>query len=55
MPTTIPRRPARSAATQKVKPTTREWSAPAKNFVAYANQSGRYDEVAEYLKRLDLF
>ena len=42
------------AAAAKVKPTTREWFSSAKNFVAYANQSGQYDEVADYLRRYKL-
>jgi SpoVK/Ycf46/Vps4 family AAA+-type ATPase len=38
-------------AAKKVKPTTREWFSSAKNFAQYANESGQYDEVLEYLKK----
>jgi SpoVK/Ycf46/Vps4 family AAA+-type ATPase len=38
-------------AVKKVKPTTREWFSSAKNFATYANESGQYDEVVDYLKR----
>lgn len=37
-------------AAGKVKPSTREWFASAKNHAIYANQSGHYDEILEYLK-----
>ena len=40
----------RSAA-KKVKPTTLEWFSTAKNFATYANDSGQFDEVLDYLKR----
>ena len=39
------------AATKKVKPTTLEWFSTAKNFATYANDSGQFDEVLDYLKR----
>ncbi len=39
------------AAAQKVKPTTLEWFSTAKNFATYANDSGQFDEVLDYLKR----
>ncbi len=42
------------AAAGKVRPTTREWFASARNFATYANQAGQYDDVLEYLKRLGL-
>jgi SpoVK/Ycf46/Vps4 family AAA+-type ATPase len=42
------------AAAAKVRPTTREWFAQARNFAKYANQSGQYDEVLEYVKRFEL-
>ena len=35
----------------KLKPTTREWLSVAKNYAAYANEGGMYDEVIDYLKR----
>jgi SpoVK/Ycf46/Vps4 family AAA+-type ATPase len=40
-----------AAAVKQVKPTTREWFSSARNFATYANESGQYDEVVEYLKR----
>jgi SpoVK/Ycf46/Vps4 family AAA+-type ATPase len=39
---------ARAAADTKA--TTLEWFATAKNYVTFANQAGRYDDVAKYLK-----
>ncbi len=38
---------ARSA--KNVKPSTRKWFESAKNYALYANQSGFYDEVLDYL------
>jgi SpoVK/Ycf46/Vps4 family AAA+-type ATPase len=38
-------------AAKKVRPTTREWFSSARNFAQYANESGQYDEVLEYLKK----
>jgi transitional endoplasmic reticulum ATPase len=40
----------RSAQT-RIKPTTLEWFSTAKNFATYANDSGQFDEVLDYLKR----
>ncbi len=37
------------AAAKKVKPTTREWFATARNYVLYSNQGGQYDDVKRYL------
>ncbi len=34
---------------KQVKPSTRKWFESAKNYALYANQSGFYDEVLEYL------
>jgi len=39
------------AAAGQVRPTTREWFSSAKSFATYANESGQYDEVIDYLKR----
>ena len=39
------------AATKRVRPTTTEWFATAKNFATYANETGQYDEVVEFIKR----
>ena len=38
-------------ALKTVRPTTTEWLASAKNYALYANQTGLYDAVAEYLQR----
>ena len=37
-------------AVKRVKPTTAEWFATAKNHAMYANEGGTYDDVLEYLK-----
>ncbi len=42
------------AAQKKVRPTTIEWFSTAKNFATYANDSGQFDEVLDYLKRHQL-
>ena len=39
-----------AAAVAKVKPTTKEWFAAARNYALYANQGGAYDDVIKYLK-----
>jgi SpoVK/Ycf46/Vps4 family AAA+-type ATPase len=39
------------AATKRVRPTTVEWFATAKNFATYANETGQYDEVVDFIKR----
>jgi hypothetical protein len=36
------------AALPELHPTTAEWLASARNYVEFANQTGRYDEVAAY-------
>lgn len=33
-----------------VQPTTKEWFASARNYAIYANQSGLYDDILDYLK-----
>jgi hypothetical protein len=38
------------AALPELHPTTAEWLASARNYVDFANQTGRYDEVAAYLR-----
>jgi len=38
------------SALKHVKPSTREWFNTAKNYALYANESGLYDEILEYLK-----
>lgn len=37
-------------AIKEVRPTTKEWFATAKNFARYANESGNYTPVLEYIK-----
>ena len=32
-----------------MRPSTLEWLATARNYVEFANQGGRYDEVAAFL------
>jgi SpoVK/Ycf46/Vps4 family AAA+-type ATPase len=39
------------AALKSIRPTTDEWLATAKNYTLYANQTGLYDAVADYLKQ----
>lgn len=39
-----------SAAVKRVKPSTKEWFQTAKNYAIYANDSGVYDEILNYLK-----
>lgn len=39
------------SAAARLRPSTREWFSAARSFVAYSNESGQYDEVAEYLRR----
>ena len=36
-------------AAKKVKPSTKEWFATARNYVLYSNEGGLYDDVARYL------
>jgi len=38
------------AAAAKVKSSTREWLADARNYAMYANDGGQYDDLASYLK-----
>lgn len=40
-----------NTALKTIRPTTTEWLASAKNYALYANQTGLYDAVAEYLQR----
>ncbi len=39
------------AAARRVRATTTEWFSSAKNFATYANETGQYDEVLEYLRK----
>ena len=38
-------------ALKKIKPSTLEWLATAKNYATYSNAAGTYDEILEYLKK----
>jgi transitional endoplasmic reticulum ATPase len=38
------------AASKKHKPSTQEWFSTAKNFALFANDSGLYDEILQFLK-----
>ena len=38
-------------AARRVKPSTREWFANARNYAAFANQGGFYDDLLPYLER----
>jgi SpoVK/Ycf46/Vps4 family AAA+-type ATPase len=37
-------------AASRVKPSTREWFATAKNYALYSNQGGIYDDIVRYLR-----
>ena len=37
-------------AAAKVKPSTKEWFATARNYALYANEGGLYDDILKYLK-----
>jgi transitional endoplasmic reticulum ATPase len=37
-------------AIKQIKPSTKEWFTTARNYALYANDSGLYDEILEYLK-----
>jgi transitional endoplasmic reticulum ATPase len=37
-------------AIKSVKPSTKEWFTTARNYALYANESGLYDEILDYLK-----
>lgn len=39
------------AALKKMKPTTREWFATAKNYATFANTGGLYDDLVEYMAK----
>jgi SpoVK/Ycf46/Vps4 family AAA+-type ATPase len=38
-------------AFKKMKPTTREWFATAKNYATFANTGGLYDDLVEYMEK----
>jgi hypothetical protein len=35
---------------ERVRPSTLDWLASARNYVEFANQAGQYDEVAKFLR-----
>ena len=39
---------------KRYKPTTKDWFLTARNYANYANQTGFYDDVAQYIKKLKL-
>lgn len=39
------------AAIKRVRPSTLEWFSTARNFATYANESGQYNDVLDYIKR----
>lgn len=40
-------------ARARVRPSTREWFTQARNYAQYANESGQYDDIADWLRRYD--
>jgi SpoVK/Ycf46/Vps4 family AAA+-type ATPase len=52
---TVPVRPIAQAdleaSRERLRPTTLEWFATARNFAAYANEGGRFDDVLDFLRR----
>jgi len=38
-------------ALEDVRPTTVEWLTTARNYARYANESGQYDEVLDFLSK----
>lgn len=39
-----------TSAAAKIKPSTKEWFATARNYALYSNQGGTYDDILKYLK-----
>jgi len=39
-----------TAAAKRVRPSTKEWFATAKNYALYSNEAGLYDDILEYMK-----
>jgi len=39
-----------TAAAKRIKPSTKEWFASARNYALYSNQGGTYDDILTYLK-----
>lgn len=37
-------------AAKKIRPSTKDWFATARNYALYSNQSGTYDDILKYLK-----
>jgi transitional endoplasmic reticulum ATPase len=40
-------------AARRIKPSTKEWFSTARNYALYANESGTYDDILEYLRMAD--
>jgi SpoVK/Ycf46/Vps4 family AAA+-type ATPase len=38
-------------ALKSIRPTTQEWLATSRNYALYANQTGLYDPIAQYLQK----
>ncbi|MFZ5825378.1 MAG: hypothetical protein ACOY94_13845 [Bacillota bacterium] len=41
-----------TAAVKSLHPSTLEWLRTVQNYIRYANQTGQFDEVESYLKRV---
>lgn len=39
-----------TTAAKRIKPSTKEWFASARNYALYSNQGGTYDDILKYLK-----
>ena len=37
-------------AAKKIRPSVKEWFGTARNYALYANESGLYDDILNYLK-----
>lgn len=46
--------PMLEAARSRLRPSTREWFGTIRNHVQFANESGQYDEAADYMRRHNL-
>jgi transitional endoplasmic reticulum ATPase len=46
--------PMLEAARARLRPSTREWFGTIRNHVQFANESGQYDEAADYMRRHNL-
>lgn len=39
------------AEAKRIRPSTKEWFATARNYALHANESGQYDDILKYLER----